>query len=682
MTPRSADGKAAAGAPSARPPAAKKASSKPSTTATPKSDTRKSAPAKPVAAKEPDVKQSASKTVVSKSAKPVSTRASVKPTEAKASAVKPEGKSAPTTPAEAKVGATKPAAKKTAQKPIVEKAVVEKVVVEKSSSATPVAVKGITVEKDAVLKTRKKAVHGAVSLVASGPGDPDLLTLRAARLLSCADIIVVDADAVTVAQAHAGKGTEIVIAVDAAGLPLDQAARSALVIEAAREGKNTVRLIAGDPVIDGTLLHEAGALRKARIDFEVAPGVSEVTGVPAYAGFGLTGGRTRQVRIVDANDTDIAWADLTSPRVTAVFIDGADRAVEIATRLVAAGADERTPIAVTRRGTTVDQRTVVSTLGEIAVAAKAAKQAGRGLVVVGEVVGQRDKLDWFEVKALFGWRVLIPRTQDHAGSIVGLLRSHGAVPIEVPTISVEPPRTPQQIDRAVHGLVSGRYEWIGFTSVNAVRAIREKLQEYGLDARSFAGLKVAAVGEPTAAALIDFGVRPDIMPQGEQTTSALLDEWPAYDSLIDPINRVFLPRADIATDTLVAGLGELGWEVEDVTAYRTVRAAPPPAETREAIKTGGFDAVLFTSSSTVRNLVGIAGKPHHSTVVACIGPQTAKAAEEHGLRVDVLAETSTVTGLVEALSAHGEALRVAAIDSGEGTWRPSRRRATARRKAT
>ena len=164
--------------------------------------------------------------------------------------------------------------------------------------------------------------------------------------------------------------------------------------------------------------------------------------------------------------------------------------------------------------------------------------------------------------------------------------------------------------------------------------------------------------------------------------SALLDEWPPYDSLTDPINRVFLPRADIATDTLAAGLAELGWEVEDVTAYRTVRAAPPPAETREAIKTGGFDAVLFTSSSTVRNLVGIAGKPHHTTVVACIGPQTAKAAEEHGLRVDVLAETSTAIGLVEALAAHGEALRMAAAESGEGTWRPSRRRATARRKAT
>ena len=152
--------------------------------------------------------------------------------------------------------------------------------------------------------------------------------------------------------------------------------------------------------------------------------------------------------------------------------------------------------------------------------------------------------------------------------------------------------------------------------------------------------------------------------------------------MMDPINRVFLPRADIATDTLVAGLTELGWEVEDITAFRTVRAAPPPAATREAIKTGGFDAVLFTSSSTVRNLVGIAGKPHVTTVVACIGPHTAKTAQEHGLRVDVLADVSTPEGLVSALAAHGEALRLAAQEAGEFTWRPSKRRNAARRKTT
>jgi uroporphyrinogen III methyltransferase/synthase len=238
------------------------------------------------------------------------------------------------------------------------------------------------------------------------------------------------------------------------------------------------------------------------------------------------------------------------------------------------------------------------------------------------------------------------------------------------------------MERAITGLVSGRYQWIAFTSVNAVKAVREKFEEYGLDARAFAGLKVAAVGEQTAAALVAFGVRPDLVPAGDQSSAGLLEDWPEYDDVLDPINRVFLPRADIATETLVAGLIELGWEVEDVTAYRTVRAAPPPAPTREAIKTGGFDAVLFTSSSTVRNLVGIAGKPHASTVVACIGPATAKTAEEHGLRVDVLAEKPSVEALAEGLAAHGDALRLAAAEAGEPGWRPSRRRPPSRRKAT
>ncbi len=535
---------------------------------------------------------------------------------------------------------------------------------------------------NATTKPRKKVNLGSVALVAAGPGDPELLTLRSAALLRDAEVVIVDADAIEIANAHVNPGAEITIALDSEGVALDQVERAKLIINAAREGKRTVRLIAGDPVVDGTLLNEAAALRKAKVPFEVAPGVSEVTGIPAYAGFGLTGGRTRQIRVVDANDADLDWADLVNPRITLVVLNGADKVAEIAAMLLQAGADPQTHIAVTRRGTTVDQRTIAGTLAEIGNISKLMKLSGVGMVVVGDVVAQREKMDWFEVKSLFGWRVLIPRTQDTTGSIMSMLRGHGAVPMEVPTISVEPPRTPQQIDRAIHGLVSGRYEWIGFTSVNAVRAIREKLDEYGLDARSFAGLKVAAVGDSTVASLIEFGVRPDLVPVGDQSTSALLEDWPIYDSLTDPINRVFLPRADIATDTLAAGLAELGWEVEDITAYRTVRAAPPPAEVREAIKTGGFDAVLFTSSSTVRNLVGIAGKPHHTTIVACIGPQTAKTAQEHGLRVDVLAGTSTLYGLVEAVAAHGEILREAALEAGEGSWRPSRRRTAARRKVT
>ena len=190
------------------------------------------------------------------------------------------------------------------------------------------------------------------------------------------------------------------------------------------------------------------------------------------------------------------------------------------------------------------------------------------------------------------------------------------------------------------------------------------------------------MGEQTAAALRAFGIVPELVPEGEQSAEGLAAQWPPYDDVLDPINRVLLPRADIATETLVARLTDLGWEAEDVTAYRTVRAAPPPAPIREAIKGGGFDAALFTSSSTVRNLIGIAGKPHALTVIAAIGPQTAKTAAEFGLRVDVMAPTPSVTALVDALAAHGAQLRRAANEAGEPLRRPSERRRGARRRAT
>ena len=313
---------------------------------------------------------------------------------------------------------------------------------------------------------------------------------------------------------------------------------------------------------------------------------------------------------------------------------------------------------MTRVGTTTEQQTLISTLADVAADVRAARIAPPAITVIGDVVDLRQTLSWFETKPLFGWRALVPRTKEQAGSLSRRLREYGAVPEEVPTISVEPPRNPLQMDKAVRGLVEGRYEWIAFTSVNAVKAVREKFEEYGLDARAFSGLKIAAVGDKTAEAIAAWGLRADLVPSGEQSAAGLLEEWPPYDEVLDPINRVFLPRADIATENLVAGLIDLGWECDDVTAYRTVRATPPPAPVRDAIKTGKFDAVVFTSSSTVRNLVGIAGKPHPSTIIAVIGPATAKTAEEHGLRVDVLAPTPDVEVLVDALADFGASRRL------------------------
>ena len=294
------------------------------------------------------------------------------------------------------------------------------------------------------------------------------------------------------------------------------------------------------------------------------------------------------------------------------------------------------------------------------------------MVTIGKTVANRAKLNWWESRALYGWTVLVPRTKDQAGEMSDKLVSHGALPIEVPTIAVEPPRSPAQMERAVKGLVDGRFQWVVFTSTNAVRAVWEKFNEFGLDARAFSGVKIACVGQATADRVRAFGINPELVPAGEQSSLGLLDEFPPYDDVFDPVNRVLLPRADIATETLAEGLRERGWEIEDVTAYRTVRAAPPPAQTREMIKTGGFDAVCFTSSSTVRNLVGIAGKPHARTIVACIGPKTAETAAEFGLRVDVQPEVAAVGPLVEALAEHAARLRA------EGALPPPRKKSRRR----
>ena len=526
---------------------------------------------------------------------------------------------------------------------------------------------------------------GHVAFVGTGPGDPGLLTLRAAELIRTADVVVTEVPA-HVALVHELRDGQGGIELVDGGRGEDRqllssAARAKLVVKQAKTGARVVRLLSGDPWLYASGPEEAQACAKAGVGFELVPGVSSVTAVPSYAGVPLTTRSSREVAVVNVADGRVDWSGYADQR-TLVLLAAASTIGEIATALIAAGRSPQTPVSMTRVGTTTEQTTVVSTLADIAADVRAAGMRGPAVTVIGAVVGLRETLSWFETKPLFGWRVLVPRTKEQAVGLAARLRSYGAVPEEVPTISVEPPRNPQPMDKAIRGLVEGRFEWVAFTSVNAVKAVREKFDEYGLDARAFSGLKVAAVGDKTAEAIHGWGIRPDLVPSGEQSAQGLVEAWPPYDELLDPINRVFLPRADIATETLVAGLQELGWEVDDVTAYRTVRAAPPPAAVREAIKTGRFDAVVFTSSSTVRNLVGIAGKPHPGTVVAVIGPQTARTAEEHGLRVDVLAPTPSAEQLADALADFGVQRRQSLVESGEPVSRPSDRRTSPRRKAT
>ncbi len=525
-----------------------------------------------------------------------------------------------------------------------------------------------------------------VAFVGVGPGDPALITLRCRDLIAAADVLVLDQ--LGREELIAPHARPDVLVIDAGhgdhGEQLTTASRVRLLVEATRrapEGSLIVRLMDGDPVLFTGFSEEAKALHKIGVTYDVVPGVSAVTAVPAFAGIPLTSSDAPAVHVLYAGHEPRHWGPSTEPDVTVVVLGAPDRLGDTLVALREAGRAPDTPVALIESGGASSQRSRVMTLEDVEDTLSRVTIEFPAMAVVGPTVALRDQLTWFESKPLFAWQVLVPRTKEQSAATVERLRSYGAQPTMVPTISVEPPRTPQQMDRAVHALVTGRYAWVGFTSVNAVRAVRERIEAVGLDARAFAGVRVAAVGGVTAAALVDWGIRPDLVPSGEQSAAGLLADWPDCDPDCDPLDRVFLPRADIATDTLVAGLGEMGWAVDDVTAYRTVRAAPPPAPIREAIKSGFFDAVVFTSSSTVRNLVGIAGKPHAQTVIACIGPATAKTAEEHGLRVDVLAPEPSSDLLVDALAAHGAMLSLTARQAGQPVRRPSERRAAARRRA-
>ena len=553
---------------------------------------------------------------------------------------------------------------------------------------------------------------GKVIFVGAGPGNPDLLTIRAREVLERNSIAVVDPDvsggvrgvvgsALPVpadklkaaaeeyeamcakakeagarrkpakpADPTAAELSEQAPAGDEIVVPLREAlaeARAAIDRGEAGDG-DVIRLVAGNPLTRNAIMEEISAVAAAGLEFQVVPGMSLPSTVPSFAGIALGSTYTE----ADLANEPIDWDGLAAAPQPLVLQGEARHLPVIATELQARGFSASTPLTVTINGTTRLQRTFDATLGTVG--KLDADLDGTLVVTIGTAVDDRSKYSWWENRPLYGWRVLVPRAKEQAGVMNARLNSYGAIPQSVPTISMEAPRNPAQMDRAIKGIVEGRYQWIVFTSVNGVDAVWDKFEELGLDARSFAGVHLAAVGEKTADAIRSRGMIPELIPhRTKQNAHGLVDIFPEYVEEIDPVGRVLLPRADIGSDVLVDGLVERGWEVDDVVAYRTVRAAPPAPEVRDMIKTGGFDAVCFTSASTVKNLVGIAGKPHPRTIIACIGPMAAAEAKEQGLRVDVVPEVADVPSLVDALAEHVAGLRAA------GQLPPPRKKRRARR---
>jgi len=476
-----------------------------------------------------------------------------------------------------------------------------------------------------------------VYLVGAGPGDPGLLTCRGAELLARADVVVHDRlseiSLLDLAPAHA----ERIDVGKSPGSPVAQEDINRLLVERGLRNQEVVRLKGGDPFVFGRGGEEAEALAGAGVAFEVVPGISAAVAVPAYAGIPVTHrGQSTSFTVVTGHsrhavDNDVDWDALARAADTIVVLMGVAHRAEIAARLRAGGLPADTPVAAVRWGTRPAQRTVRTTLAGLPGVALEPPVT----MVIGRVAAM--DLRWFESRPLFGRRIVVTRARAQASTLVEMLGHRGAEAIELATIEITGPADGGEALQAAAARLA-TYDWVLFSSVNAVAALFEHLH----DARAFGAARVAAIGPGTAAALASRGLVADLQPP-DAVAESLVDVFPAG------AGSVLLPQAAAARSVLAEGVAAKGWLVDVVEAYRTVPARPSEAALAAAATA---DAIAFTSSSTVTSwiaLVGPAATP--PPVVACIGPVTAATAAAHGLAVTVVATEHTVRGLVDALMA-------------------------------
>ena len=492
---------------------------------------------------------------------------------------------------------------------------------------------------------------GTVYLVGAGPGDPGLLTLRAAELMERADVLVYDALVSPAIMERAPRAERVYVGKRGGEHHRTQEQINAILVELARKHATVVRLKGGDPFVFGRGGEEALVLAQAGIPFEVVPGVTAGIAAPAYAGIPVTQrGMAASVAFVTGHedptkpDTDVDWAHLARGVGTVVFYMGVGKMAENFRRLMEHGRAPDTPAAAIEWGTYPRQRTVTGTLTTLPGVAKEAGIGAPSLIVVGEVVGLRDTLAWWDRRPLSGRRIVVTRARAQASDFAAALEALGAEVVQFPTIRIAPAADPEPLRQAAAR--AGSFDWIVFTSVNGVERFWYELVQQNCDARSLGGVRVCAIGPATAAELERRGIRADVVPD-EYVAEAAVQALAAADDLKG--RRILLPRADIARAVLPEQLRERGAEVVEVDAYTTVQDGSGADGVRRLIAQGAVDLVTFTASSTVTHYTDLLGTGLGGAKVASIGPITSRTARERGLAVDVEAEEYTIPGLVRAI---------------------------------
>lgn len=495
-----------------------------------------------------------------------------------------------------------------------------------------------------------------VYLVGAGPGDPRLITLKGLDCIKKADCIIYDRLASRRLLSYAKEKCELI---DAGKEPdshkLNQDEINKVLVEKSIGENIVVRLKGGDPFVFGRGAEEAEALVEAGIPFEIVPGITSAIAVAAYAGIPVTHRDYASTFTVitgnenpDKADSSIEWDKISLNSGTLVFLMGMRNMPHIMATLIEKGKAPLTPVALIRWGTRPEQATLTGTISDIAEKARHANFKHPVIIVVGEVVSLREKLKWFEKRPLFGKRVLVTRSRAQASAFAEQIESLGGEPWEFPTIATVDPEDFGPLDAAIANLES--YDWLILTSTNGVEKFFERLNFHKKDIRALHGIKLCAIGPTTKAEIEKRGLFIDLMPE-KFVAESLLEAF--KDQHIQG-EKILMTRADIARKALPDTLRQMGAEVDDVVAYRTVEGSGNIEQLMRMLKDNLIHVVTFTSSSTVKNFIKMVGKENipellKDVVVASIGPITTQTAEDNGLHVDIQPEEYTIPGLTEAI---------------------------------
>lgn len=495
-------------------------------------------------------------------------------------------------------------------------------------------------------------MKGKVYLIGAGPGEYKLMTLKGMEIIKKADVIYYDRLVNPAYLKEAKKDCELIyVGKESDNHTMPQEIINQQLAQKAKEGKLVARLKGGDPYVFGRGGEEGEVLYAEGIDFEVVPGITSAIGGLCYAGIPITHrdyASSFHVITAHLKDTEqsLDWKVLSQLKGTLVFLMGVSNLKTIAEKLIEQGKSKETPAAVINWATRSNQRVVTGNLADIYEKAQEAKLQSPSLIVIGEVIRLREKLNFFESRPLFGKNIVVTRAREQSSSLVSKIEELGGNAVEIPAIKIKRLENNKPLEEAILNLKE--YSYIIFTSINGVDIFFEKLFSLGKDSRALALAKLVVIGRATGEALERYGLRPDIMPKrfvSEDIVEALKDTISSND-------KILLPRAKEAREYLAEELSKL-CSVTEISTYETVIDNSEKEKLQELMRERSIDYITFTSSSTVENFIALLGRENvkllHGIKLVSIGPITSKTLRSYNLDIYKEAEEYTIDGVVKCI---------------------------------